>query len=104
MTYGVDQCRVCGIAITPRGPEAWHEQERANRKPGIPEAEWRRRGFLTSPTRNQLRAMPADGCCRPCGIKLLKRKYHYGARAVGVVVVVSLLMAGIIMLITYLPH
>jgi hypothetical protein len=104
MTYGVDQCRVCGTAIRPRGPKSWEEQDHANRKPTIPEAEWRRRGYLTSPTRSQLRMMPADGCCRPCGIKQMEKRFHYFTRAVVLAVVIVSVLAGIFTVITYLPH
>jgi hypothetical protein len=49
--YGVDQCRVCGKPITVPSKKARAEQEKTNRKPPIPEAEWRRRGFSWASTR-----------------------------------------------------
>ncbi len=104
MVYGVDQCRICGAPIVPKGPETWTEQEAATRRPIIPEKEWRRRGFLTSPTRVQLIADPANGCCRPCGIKLMKSTYKYHQRAL-LIIAFAVVMAGFILLVvTYLAH
>jgi hypothetical protein len=69
MTYGVDQCRVCGTAIKPHSPKDMDNWLKAQKKPPIPEKEWRRRGFLAAPTKHML-AMPAYGCCQDCGQRL----------------------------------
>jgi hypothetical protein len=104
MTYGVDQCRVCGVPITPLGPTAWMEQDKANRKPPIPEAEWRRMGFLTVPTLAQLRGAPASGCCRACALKLMHRKYRYYVRVMLIVAVAAVVLTTIVVVYTYLAH
>jgi predicted nucleic acid-binding Zn ribbon protein len=104
MTYGVDQCRICGTPIIPRGPDIAEEQEKANRKPIIPEKEWRKRGFLTSPTRVQLYLDPANGCCGVCGLKLMKKTYRYNTMALSIMGVVVLLAVGVVFIVTYLPH
>jgi hypothetical protein len=72
MTFGVDQCRCCGAPIKPAYPEQLKEYLDAVRKPTMPEAEWRRRGFLAVPTRMQLH-MPHIGCCQPCAQKQVMR-------------------------------
>jgi hypothetical protein len=104
MVYGVDQCRICGAPIIPRGPEVWAEQEAANRRPILPEKEWRRRGFLTSPTRIQLQADPANGCCRPCGIKMIQSTYRYHRRGLFILGFAAALAAFILVVVTYLAH
>jgi hypothetical protein len=72
MTFGVDQCRCCGAPIKPAYPGQLQEYLDTLRKPTMPEAEWRRRGFLAVPTRAQLH-MPHVGCCQPCGQKQVTR-------------------------------
>ncbi len=104
MTYGVDQCRVCGTRITPKGPEAAEQQEKANRNPPMPEKEWRRRGFLTAPTRSQVYSDPANGCCARCGMKLLRKHSKFGVRTVSIAIVFIILSAIFAFIITYLPH
>ena len=104
MTYGVDQCRVCGTPIPIRGPDILADQERVNRKPIIPEEEWRQLGLLTSPTREQLYRNPANGCCGPCGLKLMRRHYNYTKRAMAVIGLAVGLAVIIVGVITYLPH
>jgi hypothetical protein len=102
--YGVDQCRICGAPIKPTNKHARDLQEDANRKPLIPEAEWRARGFLTSPTKAQLGAAPADGCCWPCGMKQMKLKYKYSTRRYAVMTAMVAAAAFVIYVTTYLPH
>ena len=104
MVYGVDQCRVCGTAIKPKGPDAAIAQELANRKPTMPEKEWRRRGYLTSPTKYQLKTDPANGCCAKCGLLQTRKLYHYNVIA-GCVLVASILLAVfVVSIVTFLPH
>jgi hypothetical protein len=73
MTFGVDQCRCCGTPIRVSHPQALDEYLKAVRKPTMPEAEWRRQGFLAVPTRGQIH-MPQRGCCQPCGEKQILRR------------------------------
>lgn len=73
MTYGVDQCRCCGVAIKPRGPQDIENYRKALRNPTMPEAEWRRRGYLAAPTMKQL-DNPDRGCCTPCAERETRRK------------------------------
>jgi hypothetical protein len=73
MTYGVDQCRCCGAPIKVSDPQALEEYLRAVRKPTMPEAEWRRLGYLAVPTRGQIH-MPQRGCCHPCAEKQIRKR------------------------------
>ena len=84
--YGYDHCRICGKSIRRRRPEGLEDWLEAQRKPPIPEAEWRRRGFLAAPTKFQLVQQPADGCCPDCGIKMTHKFARYTTRAVGVTI------------------
>ena len=102
--YGVDQCRVCGIRIPPLGPDQAEEQMKVNRKPIIPEQEWRRMGLLTSPTRPQLNKNPALGCCGPCGLKQIKKKSKPGTRGFLILFVGVGIAIFVISIITFLPH
>ncbi len=102
--YGVDQCRVCGIPIPHTGPEAVRKQEEANRRPIIPEKEWRRRGFLTSPTRSQLGLAGARGCCAQCGLKVMKQQFKYSTRFFLVLALGVTTAAVMVYVSTYLPH
>jgi len=102
--YGVDQCRVCGKTIAVRSPTTLEEQEKAVRKPVVPEKVWRARGYLITPTHIQWRANPADGCCAVCGVLEMRRKYHHVVRfwmllagAVGIAAVV-------VSVVKFLPH
>jgi hypothetical protein len=79
MTYGVDQCRVCGVPIEPYSRETRGQYEAALRRPTMPEAEWRRYGFLAMPTKEQIKH-PAIGCCATCGQLLLKRRWRPAMR------------------------
>jgi hypothetical protein len=73
MTYGVDQCRCCGVGIEGRGPEAMREYEESLRRPPtMPEAKWRRLGYLAAPTRQQMN-FPQYGCCPNCAERELRR-------------------------------
>ena len=104
MTYGVDQCRVCGTRISPKGPEAAEEQDKANRHCLMPEKEWRRRGFLCPPTKAQIYVDPANGCCGKCGMAVLRKHSKFGVITftfAGVFIVIATLLA---IVITYLPH
>ncbi len=70
MTYGVDQCRVCGRTITPTGPEAMRRYtESLKAKPTMTEKQWRAAGLKAMPTRNQMKS-PHDGCCFDCRLKM----------------------------------
>jgi hypothetical protein len=95
---------VCGVPIVPKGPDVAIQQEKANRKPQMPEAEWRKRGFLTSPTKFQVKTDPAHGCCAKCGLLLTRKHFHYTALALGVLVGAVLLFAFVLTVVTFLPH
>jgi hypothetical protein len=74
MTFGVDQCRCCGTPIKPKRPEQMQEYlDSLRQKPTMPEAEWRRRGYLAMPTRVQVH-MPQVGCCQPCALKEVRKQ------------------------------
>lgn len=103
MTYGVDQCRVCGVKIevrTPRDMEEWIE---AQRHPIMPEKEWRRRGWLAAPTRMQKR-MPAYGCCPKCGLREMNRKMKAGQRLLMAGAVAGVALTIVWMVITFAPY
>jgi hypothetical protein len=85
MTYGVDQCRVCGKPIPIKSVTAMTDFLVAQRKPAMPEAEWRRRGFLASPTKQQVK-FPEMGCCFDCGLKLAHQASRYHLRGIMVIV------------------
>lgn len=78
MTYGVDQCRVCGVKIALR-PPTMREQKtiqvaNSKIKKLMTEPEWRAAGFRAQPTPYQM-LRPPVGCCAACGTKLeLKRQ------------------------------
>ncbi len=67
MTYGVDQCRVCGKAIKISGPHAMAQylETQALRRPNMTEKQWRAAGLKTAPTLLQMRRQ-SDGCCFEC--------------------------------------
>jgi hypothetical protein len=104
MTYGVDQCRVCGTRISPKGPEAAEEQEKANRRPIMPEKEWRRKGFLAPPTKAQIYVDPSNGCCAKCGMMVLRKHSKFGVITFSIAAVFLLLCVFGAFIITYLPH
>jgi hypothetical protein len=79
MTYGVDQCRVCGLAIEPYSRNTLEQYNVSTRTPTMPEAEWRRLGFLAMPTKEQIRH-PALGCCARCGQKQLNKQWNPSKR------------------------
>jgi len=81
MTYGVDQCRMCGAPILLERREALAEYEEALRRPPMEEAQWRREGFLTVPTKHQL-LHRAAGTCAVCAKKLIYQKFKPGARGI----------------------
>jgi hypothetical protein len=102
--FGVDQCRVCGTAIRVTGRSAREDQEEANRRPLMPEAEWRRRGYLCPPTRRQLRIAPAAGCCMACGQKEARRFYRTRTRLAIMITISLTLIVSSIALMTYMNH
>ncbi len=75
MTYGVDQCRICGKTIRPSDSQAMDRYRNSLRqKPTMTEKEWRAAGFKAAPTRKQtLNAL--DGVCFSCqmpmGLKMV---------------------------------
>lgn len=77
MTYGVDQCRVCGAPIPVR-PWGLRQQIRYGKKINsrevtlMTEPEWRAAGFRSQPTKIQM-LFPSEGCCVDCGVRLEKR-------------------------------
>jgi hypothetical protein len=102
--YGVDQCRVCGKPITVPSKKARAEQEKTNRKPPIPEAEWRRRGYLTCPTPRQLGKHPAHGCCFLCGIQQQRKLSKPLVRVSTGIAIVLGVFTGVVALLTYMHH
>ncbi len=81
MTYGLDQCRLCGKDMPLSDSRAIERHAKFSReKPTMTEAEWRRAGWKAAPTRYQLRK-PLDGLCFDC-------KYVRGTRQYGVKVIV----------------
>jgi hypothetical protein len=102
--FGVDQCRVCGTPITVSSRAAREEQEKANRRPLMPEAEWRRRGYLCPPTKKQLNIAPAGGCCMKCGEKQARQFYQARLRLAGMVALSLGLILSAIALLTYMSH
>ncbi len=104
MTYGVDQCRVCGVPITVSRPTSMEELEKAKRLPPVPEKEWRRLGFLTVPTHYQWYVSRTDGCCAQCGLKQLHKQFHFGARGMGLAAMIVFLGAVISAVVLYFPH
>jgi hypothetical protein len=102
--FGVDQCRVCGAAIPVHRRAAEKEQEAANRRPPLPEAEWRRRGYLCPPTKRQLRTKPAEGCCMVCGQKEARRFYKPRTRLIARTALTFVFILSTIALMTYMNH
>ena len=103
MTYGVDQCRVCGVKIPVRSPNDMAEWLEEQRNPKIPEKEWRRRGYLAAPTHTQ-RRMPAYGCCPKCGLKEMNRKMKAGRRLMIMGAVAGLAMTLVWVILTFAPY
>jgi hypothetical protein len=102
--YGVDQCRVCGTRIVVRSATTLEEQEKAIRKPVVPEKVWRARGYLIAPTPAQWRANPADGCCVACGEREFRRKYAHVVRFWVILAGAFVLGAIIVSVVKFLPH
>lgn len=103
MTYGVDQCRICGVPMPSKGPEAMAEWEQAQRKPTMPEAEWRARGFLAAPTKKQI-GIPWLGCCQSCAMKQLNGRFRYNWRGTLMIAVFVLFGVAILGLLIVAPH
>jgi hypothetical protein len=95
MTYGVDQCRCCGILIKPKSPDQMQEYLASlkMKKPTMTEPEWRRAGYLAMPTKKQM-WRPDIGCCIVCAEIEIRRQTKPGKRiakvAAGAFVVFSL--------------
>ncbi len=104
MTYGVDQCRVCGARIFPKGPETAELQTEANRKPQMPEKEWRRRGYLCPPTKFQIHVDPSNGCCHKCGMRELRKHSKFGVITFSIAGAFLLVVFVLVVVITYIPH
>jgi predicted nucleic acid-binding Zn ribbon protein len=102
--YGVDQCRVCGTAIRPHGRRVREFQEKANRKPPIPEEEWRRRGYLCPPTPQQLNQYPAGGCCTECGRKEMRKFFMVRTRLVLTLITLVVVIAFALFVGSYMHH
>jgi hypothetical protein len=102
--YGYDHCRVCGKPIAPGNAEQLERWEEAQRRPVIPEKEWRRRGFLAAPTGHQLNLGPGGGCCADCGLKLTMKHSRYHLRGTFVIVGFIALMTFICAVLFYTRH
>jgi hypothetical protein len=75
MTYGVDECRVCGVAIKPSGPDALKRHNISLKgRPVMTERQWRAAGFKACPTYRQTKE-PTDGCCSACKLKMHGRTW-----------------------------
>lgn len=103
MSYGLDQCRMCGKPILVKGPEAIIEWEQAQRKPPIPEAEWRKRGFLAAPTGKQL-SMPWMGCCDDCGMIQMRKRWRFNTRGALLILGFLAMMGLIAYIASVAPH
>jgi hypothetical protein len=102
--YGFDHCRVCGKPITVARHGSLANWEQAQRKPPMPEKQWRELGFLAAPTPLQMQAVPADGCCSDCGLKVMKRKWRYHERGVIVITATVIICWVIFFIISYMRH
>ncbi len=102
MTYGVDQCRVCGTKIKLHGPLDMEEWVEAQKRAKMPEKVWRARGYLAAPTKRQM-LDPSHGCCAACGYREMRRKSKPFRRLAlaGVWIVLAAAFAWIVM--TYAP-
>ncbi len=71
MTYGVDECRVCGARITPSGPGSMDRYLASLNlsKPTMTVKAWRAAGFKAMPTPWQMGHV-RDGCCYKCQFTL----------------------------------
>ena len=67
MTYGVDECRICGAPMTSKGPDAMQRylDSLKLKKPTMTQKEWRAAGFKAMPTPWQIGHVQ-DGCCYKC--------------------------------------
>ena len=88
MTYGVDQCRRCGVAIRPRHDHGAADDRRTSK---MPEREWRAAGFKAQPTVSQAR-FPVVGCCSDCAEILLRQRWKPGLRMLILVTIMIVLM------------
>lgn len=89
MTYGVDQCRRCGLAIRPRHDHGAADDRRPSK---IPEPVWRAAGFKAQPTVSQAH-FPQIGCCADCAEILLRQRWKPGLRMLMLVTILIVLMA-----------
>jgi predicted nucleic acid-binding Zn ribbon protein len=103
MTYGVDQCRVCGVPIKPHRPDEITDWMKAQKRPLIREKEWRRRGFLAAPTKEQMR-LPAAGCCQSCGERLMLNAEAAPQRLVILLVAAVITITLIWTVMTFAPY
>jgi hypothetical protein len=102
--YGFDHCRMCGKPIVVHRHGTLPQWEQAQRKPLMPEKQWRAMGFLAAPTRLQLREVPADGCCPECGLKISKRAFKYHERGLIAIAITVSICWGIFYVISYMRH
>ena len=74
MTYGVDECRVCGKAMKPSGPEAMEAHLASlKRRPTMTEKQWRAAGLKAAPTKRQSMVVHI-GCCYDCKMTMAVKK------------------------------
>ncbi len=80
MTYGVDECRICGALMTSKGPDAMQRylDSLTLKKPTMSQKEWRAAGFKAMPTPYQMGHVQ-DGCCYKCrfpiAVKSVRQNY-----------------------------
>jgi hypothetical protein len=51
-----------------------------------------------------MQAVPADGCCSDCGLKVMKRKWRYHERGVIVITATVIICWVIFFIISYMRH
>jgi hypothetical protein len=98
MTYGVDQCRVCGAAMPTGGTGALERYLKdRKRRPTMSEAEWRAKGFKAAPTRHQLHK-PTDGCCFKCRMEMGRKSVH-PYRIMAAIAACAIVISGVIFVV-----
>ncbi len=99
MTYGVDECRVCGKAMKPSGPKEMQRHLASLRgHPTMTEKQWRAAGLKAAPTKRQMVSLH-HGCCYDCtmtmGMRSVpQRRLIYPALIIAVIVALTMFFIG----------